>query len=74
MKLKHILFLIIKKGIPKYLPTSTLTQPLSEFEIDNIIKNALINGTCLDNEKIIHINNKLYNIYLFSHSFILMII
>ena len=57
------------KGIAKYLPTSTLTQPLSEFEIDNIIKNALINGTCLDNEKIIHINNKLYNIYRFSNSF-----
>ena len=69
MKLKHILFLIIKKGIPKYLPTSTLTQPLSDFEIDNIVKNALNNNTCLDNEKIIHINNKLYNIYRFSNSF-----
>ena len=57
------------KGIPKYLPTSTLTQPLSDFEIEHIIKNALNNDECLDNEKIIHNNNKVYNIYRFSNSF-----
>ena len=57
------------KGIPKYLPTSTLTQPLSDFEIEHIIKNALNNDECLDNEKIIYNNNKVYNIYRFSNSF-----
>ena len=57
------------KGIPKHLPTSTLTQPLSDFEIEHIIKNALNNDECLDNEKIIYNNNKVYNIYRFSNSF-----
>ena len=57
------------KGIPKYLPISTLIQPLTDFEIDHIIKSALNNNECLNNEKVTNVNNHVYNIYRFSNSF-----
>ena len=36
------------KGIPKYLPSSTLHNPLNEREIANLIENAIIHDECLD--------------------------
>ena len=47
------------KGIPKYLPSSTLNDPLSDREIEHSIVNAIINNECLDKE-IIKKNNNIY--------------
>ena len=50
------------KGIPKYLPISTLTHPLTENEIDKLIENALINDECLDKEYLnLNTNNYIYS-------------
>ena len=50
------------KGIPKYLPTSTLTHPLSENEMNKLIENALINNECLDKEYLnLNNNNFIYS-------------
>ena len=49
------------KGIPKYLPTSTLKHPLSDKEIENLIENALINDECLDKEDVNLNSNNFYS-------------
>ena len=38
------------EGIPKYLPSSTLTMPMSQEEEETFVNNARNNGECLDKE------------------------
>ena len=47
------------KGIPKFLPQSTLTKAMSEDDIGYFINKAIRNGECLDKEAdIVSKNNK----------------
>ena len=46
------------KGIPKFLPESTLTKAMSEEDMDFFINKAIKNGECLDKENdIVNKNN-----------------
>ena len=38
------------EGIPKFLPTTTMTRPMTQEEEENFINNAIINGDFLDKE------------------------
>ena len=46
------------KGIPKYMPSSTRTIKLSEEEMDNFVKEAILKDECLDKEFIKTLDNK----------------
>ena len=58
------------KGIPKYLPESTLDKALNRYEEENFINKAITRGECLDkdcNLPDIVANSKSYN-YKYSYS------
>lgn len=62
-EIKESLFFQNGKGIPKYMPTSTRTIKLSEEEMDNFIRDAIINDECLDKEFIKSVDNNLNSPY-----------
>ena len=45
------------EGIPKYLPTSTLTMAMSQEEEENFVNNAILKGECLDKD--VNLANKI---------------